>query len=486
MLSNVLKIIVIIIIISIFIYVIYRFLHNNQSTQNSDGYQVSPDEKRKQDYLAYKKFIDQRNSTTAIPEERPDSKQDIFSVDIQPEIADLLWFVNDTTEDEPSIIDLSLPVSEPFKDKLIESPPYYPSYRELSPEQKRLYWKFLSDPFTPPNDIGYVFLFYYGVERHMISSNLDKAFDITLKLRSCYNNNSFQIYTASTLILVCITRNRTDLIQKLIDSNEQNDDSFIPINYLLLLKYKFSIPLTVSEIIQNYQYFGFTNGRYIKNEPELFTKILSDLLMQNFNSNSIKLNEYFPTDMETLPTRQERMFANISLRNYKANVQVFDNTKLVKKVSSLLYETHEAVKNNLHYGNNTELNEIPYTVVSNKLKKNTFKNMSGHDFEKYCANLLSLNGFSSVSVTKDSGDQGVDIIAYKGDIKYGIQCKLYSSRVGNSAVQQVYSGKDFYKCQIGAVLTNNYFTESAQELATALGVILWDGNYLYNLQQKIS
>lgn len=112
-------------------------------------------------------------------------------------------------------------------------------------------------------------------------------------------------------------------------------------------------------------------------------------------------------------------------------------------------------------------------------------NMTGYDFEKYCARLLSLNGFTSVSVTKDSGDQGIDIIAFKENVKYGIQCKLYSSRVGNSAVQEAYSGKDFYKCQIGAVLTNNEFTDSAKELADSLGVLLWNGNFLNQLQQHI-
>ena len=111
--------------------------------------------------------------------------------------------------------------------------------------------------------------------------------------------------------------------------------------------------------------------------------------------------------------------------------------------------------------------------------------MTGYDFEKYCARLLSLNGFTSVSVTKDSGDQGIDIIAFKENVKYGIQCKLYSSRVGNSAVQEAYSGKDFYKSQIGAVLTNNEFTDSAKELADSLGVLLWNGNFLNQLQQHI-
>ena len=37
-------------------------------------------------------------------------------------------------------------------------------------------------------------------------------------------------------------------------------------------------------------------------------------------------------------------------------------------------------------------------------------------------------------MTAISGDQGVDIIAYRDRVKYGIQCKCYSSNVGNSAI----------------------------------------------------
>ena len=43
--------------------------------------------------------------------------------------------------------------------------------------------------------------------------------------------------------------------------------------------------------------------------------------------------------------------------------------------------------------------------------------MSGTDFEHFCADLLRLNDFSDVSVTPSSGDQGVDIIAKKDGVK---------------------------------------------------------------------
>ena len=60
-----------------------------------------------------------------------------------------------------------------------------------------------------------------------------------------------------------------------------------------------------------------------------------------------------------------------------------------------------------------------------------YDTMEGHDFEYYCAELLKNNGFYNVSVTQGSGDQGIDVLAEKGGVKYGIQCKCYSSDIGN-------------------------------------------------------
>lgn len=104
--------------------------------------------------------------------------------------------------------------------------------------------------------------------------------------------------------------------------------------------------------------------------------------------------------------------------------------------------------------------------------------MDGLQFEYFCADILKKKGYENVDVTKGSGDQGVDIIAERDGIRYAIQCKCYSSTVGNKAVQEVYAGKDFYRCQIGVVMTNNYFTKSAIELAESNGTILWDRDSL--------
>lgn len=111
--------------------------------------------------------------------------------------------------------------------------------------------------------------------------------------------------------------------------------------------------------------------------------------------------------------------------------------------------------------------------------------MEGHQFEYWCADLLRKIGFSDVEVTQGSGDQGVDILAVKDGIKYAIQCKCYSSDLGNKPVQEVNTGKAIYHCQIGAVMTNRYFTQGGKEAADATGVLLWDRNWIRKRLEEI-
>lgn len=110
--------------------------------------------------------------------------------------------------------------------------------------------------------------------------------------------------------------------------------------------------------------------------------------------------------------------------------------------------------------------------------------MEGHEFEHWCAELLRKNGFLNVTVTPGSGDQGVDIVAEKESVHYAVQCKCYSSDIGNKPVQEVFAGKEMYGCQVGAVMTNRHFTSGAKQLAEKTRVLLWDRDKLIEMIQK--
>lgn len=99
---------------------------------------------------------------------------------------------------------------------------------------------------------------------------------------------------------------------------------------------------------------------------------------------------------------------------------------------------------------------------------------TGYDYEDYCCEYLKKHHFKNIEHTPLSGDHGVDIIARKGRKKYAFQCKYYTGKVGNHAIQQVYTGCSYYKCDVAVVITNSVFTKNAIAEAKRLGIQLWD------------
>lgn len=111
-----------------------------------------------------------------------------------------------------------------------------------------------------------------------------------------------------------------------------------------------------------------------------------------------------------------------------------------------------------------------------------FDGLSGVAFEAYLAKLLRGLGFSDISGTPATGDQGADLLAEKAGRKIAIQAKRHAGSVGNSAVQEIVAALKFYQADEGWVITSGTFTEAARALAQANRIRLVDGQELRNFQ----
>lgn len=122
---------------------------------------------------------------------------------------------------------------------------------------------------------------------------------------------------------------------------------------------------------------------------------------------------------------------------------------------------------------------VPYidstlSPIDQELARIDTMSADGWKFEQYAADILRLIGYSNVAVTTGSGDYGIDILAEREGVTYAIQCKCYSNPVGNKAVQEAFSGKEYYKKMVAVVLTNSTFTSAALKTAAETRVLLWD------------
>lgn len=99
--------------------------------------------------------------------------------------------------------------------------------------------------------------------------------------------------------------------------------------------------------------------------------------------------------------------------------------------------------------------------------------MTGKEFEDFLDVCFRKLGYN-VSLTPNTQDYGGDLILYKDGIKTVVQAKRKKSSVSISAVQEVVSAIKHYKADEGMVITNNYFTTNAYNLARSNDIKLWD------------
>jgi HJR/Mrr/RecB family endonuclease len=112
-------------------------------------------------------------------------------------------------------------------------------------------------------------------------------------------------------------------------------------------------------------------------------------------------------------------------------------------------------------------------------------NMSGIEFERYIASLLPSQGYTHVQLT-ERYDLGIDIIAEKEGLLWGIQVKRYSAPVKLAAVRQAVAALKHYDCDQAMVITNSSFSPAARDLAASNSCVLIDGQQLMRWAKQIS
>lgn len=243
---------------------------------------------------------------------------------------------------EASAIFTSLPVSFKTRSDPKDSIGYFPTYRSLSPGQRWTYLEWLCD-IQKPIDVGYVFIFYYGLERRLIYGDYKEAINTILLLRQHHKNNSFQFYSNNSMIMSAILHKDKNILLKILDNIE--DGSYHG-NLLLIAKYLMKLGLSEKEIISLSYNVGFKNQRYVKNYPDLFKEKIKSLLSSEFGTNTLPFY-----DLETkFNSKEEIVFANISFPHEVRSPflpSIIDNEAFKASILKILSASHDSLKTDL-------------------------------------------------------------------------------------------------------------------------------------------
>ena len=175
-------------------------------------------------------------------------------------------------------------------------------------------------------------------------------------------------------------------------------------------------------------------------------------------------------------------FVNVVIRSEYTGPRLCNLETAINKFNSMYIENYfEWIEGLIDLKIQEELNS---RSISNRLaveEEIDVERMSGREYEQYCKSIL-INAGWEVNQTPTTGDQGVDLLAKMDKVIVCIQCKRYSSAVGNRAVQEVIAGRAFYGGTHAVVVSNAEFTTAAEELAASANVKLISETDLEDLE----
>lgn len=111
--------------------------------------------------------------------------------------------------------------------------------------------------------------------------------------------------------------------------------------------------------------------------------------------------------------------------------------------------------------------------------------MSGTMFELLLLETFRKSGYGG-KTTQEYGDYGADLLLVKDNVKYVVQAKRWNQKIGLKAIQEIVAAIKHYKADKGMVITNNFFTKNAENLARSNEIELWDRNKLISFMSQVS
>lgn len=286
------------------------------------------------------------------------TESEILINNIRPDILSLLYFKNgkhqninfDTTE--PSAVNIKLPIS----DLSASNTGYYPSYDNLTPEQRYFFINWLRD-IKLIDDLGYPFLLLYCLERHIYQNrNTKEAVKIIKELHSTFNNSSFNYYSSVALVWASHKYHNISYLEGI-------DFSKLPTSIRVFIELEREKKLTSTEIMKISSDVGWKNLRYIKKYPKLFKDKLEIILENKYHLNYFPCPDKFSKGINSI----DLLLSNYSLPENERTV-AFPNLLNSHEVGAVLYgllhDTHEEVKKHLRVNHNLYSQDKPKTKAT--------------------------------------------------------------------------------------------------------------------------
>ena len=253
---------------------------------------------------------------------------------------------------EPSLIWTNLPIKQ--NNQNLQKSIYFPAYSRLDPAQRWEYLNWLKD-ITRVTNLTYVFLYYYGLERHLLVGNYDLAVDEILRLIKHHDKGTLKRYAIDGLILASGYRKRPDILKKapLVLKELSNDFSALSLYFQKIIGMPISAKKIVN-IMNPMRFYGKEYKKYLWRYPDLFKEELQKILDNYQKSRGDILRSLTTSNM---PHDGWAMMANTSMP---------EDIRTVKFPSLFAHPALQSIVKQLIEQTNLRIREIKGRKMSNQ------------------------------------------------------------------------------------------------------------------------
>lgn len=160
---------------------------------------------------------------------------------------------------------------------------------------------------------------------------------------------------------------------------------------------------------------------------------------------------------------------------------------LISIISAILKFYHPLTKNIESF--TKDLNEYniklkEYEEEQEKLKKDFWYSLTGHQFEHEVAKLFKQFGFKA-EVTKGSDDKGVDINMWQNNKYIVVQCKAHKKRLSPAISRELYGTMIAHNAREAYLITLEGVSDKSHEFIADKPIKVFDVGSLISMQKKL-
>ncbi|WP_425805569.1 restriction endonuclease [Desulfitobacterium sp. Sab5] len=127
-------------------------------------------------------------------------------------------------------------------------------------------------------------------------------------------------------------------------------------------------------------------------------------------------------------------------------------------------------------------NENKSKILSQKVEQ--LYELTPREFEEWTANLFESLRYEKVTLTPQSNDKGIDVLAEKNGLKIAVQCKKFKGVVGSPSIQTFLGALQNAEAHKGFFITTGTFSVEAEKIALNMPIELYDKVRLVQLIEE--